>query len=740
MNKSLEHFYTQEGDANLDNCDREKIHLSGMVQSVAAILILDPERFDIVGASENIEMFFNQTSGQLIGQRLEAIHKELLGELAALPDAPNVQHDVLDTCFELDSGAYDLITHVHGGFRFVEFIPNNSPSAQIVRKRLRICSKACTQIMNSEQFSDALTIAAEAVRQITGFERAKIYKFLPDWSGAVVGESHSEDVPSYMGLHFPAGDIPVHVREMMRIVPYRFIGTVTDDSVPIATSAQNSSAIDLTWSMARSVSVMHTAYLRNMGVRASFSCSLKLAGKLWGIIACHSTQDQVVPVDSWNLVQEVGNALMMRIDQAQRLEAADMITSLRKIENEFASELRREGNVEDVIAAMVPALQTFLRADGFAFQYGNKLHTSGDTPPPEFIRQVVTWAQSGMKSDDQFQNSELHRLFPEARKHIDTACGILIQPIVTHRVCQLVWFRGPITRRVEWAGRPNSKVIEDRKTGVVLGPRTSFDSWVQEHSDQSMPWEAAELEVAREIFKEFLDIIASQVLLKQENEQLRQFAYAAAHDIKAPLRGIQYALEWMEEDADDAASVEGHRALARVAASKLETLTEALLELSIMQEQSFEPTEVDLNHVLKDVHDLLASEVKACGAQVHFGALPKTQGSRHLLTRLFLNLVSNALKYRHADQAPRIEISCAQLAPVVVTVTDNGPGIEPKYAERIFEPTQRLVADDVAEGSGLGLSITRRIAEMHNGSVLLDTAYIAGASFKVELPRAERIA
>lgn len=740
MNKSLGNFYTQEGDANLQNCDREKIHLSGMVQSVSAILILDPVTFEIVGASENIEMFFNQTSAQLVSQSLEAIHKELLQELAALPEVANVQHDVLDTSFDLETGAYDLITHVHGGYRFVEFIPNNAPSAQVVRKRLRICSKACAQIMNSEQFSDALKLAAEAVREITGFERTKIYQFLPDWSGAVIGESRAESVPSYMGLHFPAGDVPAQVREMMRIVPFRFIGTVTDDSVPIATSAQNSGAIDLTWSMARSVSAMHTAYLRNMGVRASFSCSLKLAGKLWGLIACHSTQAQVVPVDSWNLVQEVGNALMMRMEQSQRLEAATMITSLRKIENEFASELRREGNVEDVIASMVPALQTFLRADGFAFQYGNNLHTAGETPPPEFIRQVVTWAQSRMKSDDQFQNAELHRLFPEALEHIDTACGILIQPIVMHRVCQLIWFRGPITRRVEWAGRPDSKVIEDRKTGVTLGPRTSFDGWVQEHSDQSLPWEAAELEVAREIFKEFLDIIASQVLLKQENEDLRQFAYAAAHDIKAPLRSIKFALDWMKEDADDKVSVEGHRTLARVSASKLEKLTEALLELSLLHEQSFEPVEVDLNHVLKDVHDLLASEFKMCGAEVHFGTLPKTLGSRHLLTRLFLNLVSNALKYRHPDQPPRIEISCAQQTPLVVTVSDNGPGIEAKYAERIFKPTQRLVTDDVIEGSGLGLSITRRIAEMHVGSVSLDTTYLTGASFRVELPRAEQVA
>lgn len=739
MEKSLGNFFATEVQATLDNCDREQIHLSGMIQSVSAMLILDPKSLEIVAASENIDQFFGQSADTLIGQPMQAVNEQLQEELVDLIENANVQHDVLDTSFDLETGAYDLITHVHGGYRFIEFIPNNAPSAQIVRKRLRICSKVCAQIMNADGFTDALTLAADAVREITGFDRTKIYQFLPDWSGAVVAESLVEGMPSYKGLHFPAGDIPAQVREMMRIVPYRFIGTAGDDSIAIKTTAPISGSIDLTWSMARSVSVMHTAYLRNMGVGASFSCSLKSGEKLWGIFACHAADEQVVPVDSWNLVHEIGNALMMRMEQSQRLKTADMITSLRRIENEFAAELRREGSVEDVIASMVSVLQTFLRADGFAFKYGNKLYTAGETPPPEFIRKVVAWAQSGIKGDDQFQNTELHRVFPEAREYINTACGILIQPIVLHRVFQLVWFRGPITRRVEWAGHPNTKVVEDGKTDAMVGPRTSFDTWVQEHSDQSLPWEPAELEVTREIFKEFLAIIASQVLLKQENDDLRLFAHATAHDIKAPLRGIKFALDWMKEDADDLDSVEGHRTLASASAIKLEKLTESLLELSLLHEKNFDPVEVDLNAVMQDVKELLASEFKEYGAEIQFHDLPKSTGNHQLLTRLFLNLVSNALKYRKPDQSPRIEVFCKQQTPLMVTVSDNGSGIDAKFAEKIFRPTQRLVSDDIAEGSGLGLSITRRIAEMHNGSVSLDTTHLTGASFIVELPKAERL-
>ncbi|MFK7828254.1 MAG: GAF domain-containing protein [Congregibacter sp.] len=234
--------------------------------------------------------------------------------------------------------------------------------------------------MHADTFEDALVFATDAIREISGFARVKIYRFLADWSGEVIAESSDGKLQSYLGLCFPASDIPKQVRAIMEIVPYRAIGTPTDDALPILAADGYEGELDLTWSVLRSVSSMHTQYLRNIGVGAAFSTSLMHQRRLWGLIAAHNDTPGLLPFDSWSLLQEIGTAVMLRFDQQRRTETTNMISQLRKIENQFSSALRSNGDIEDVLLDLVPVLRKFLGADGFAFQYGSNLHVSGKAP------------------------------------------------------------------------------------------------------------------------------------------------------------------------------------------------------------------------------------------------------------------------------------------------------------------------------------------------------------------------
>ncbi|MFY0312100.1 ATP-binding protein [Leisingera sp. D0M16] len=737
MNLSLSRFFERTPASTLDTCDREPVHLMGMVQKGTGLLVLDHRDGRVVGASENLQEILGKPAEALLGAGVEVLSEEIAEQLAELADSPRISHEVLDAQIEAGDAVYDVVTHAHAGRRFVEFIRNEAPSPALVRKRMRRCGSACSQIMGAVTFEEAMQVAANAVRDLTGMSRVKVYRFLPDWSGATMAESRDGRMVAMLGMHFPNTDIPKQVRELMRIVPYRFVGSVQDENVAIRALEDQAGELDMTWSMGRAVSEMHTAYLRNIGASSSFSCSLLDKGKLWGLIACHHVEEAIVPSDSWTLAQEIATALMLRYDQAQRTETADMISQLRRIESSFAAELRQTGDVEDVIKTLVPVLQKFLRADGFAFQYGLNLHTSGETPPPEFIRDLIRWTKDNLSGEDQFQTISLQSIYPESAPYKDSACGVLVQPIVVHRVCQLLWFRGPITQKVTWAGRPDAKMVADEKTGVTLGPRTSFDKWVDEHDDQSLPWEEAELQAAREIFQEFLDIISSQLLLKEENSSLRRFAHMAAHDLKAPLRGISSALQWMEEDEADPESVEEHRHLAAQQAQKLQRLTESLLELAVLQEQKPKMMNVDLGPLAQQASELLNHDISSAAAEIRIGVLPSCVAAPDLLIRIFLNLIGNALKYGRSEERPlqiavtaEEDCSCHR-----ILIEDNGPGIPPQYAERIFEPSQRLVTDDKAEGSGFGLSICAEIAKLHNGRIYADKAFEAGARFVMELPK-----
>ncbi|NNK15685.1 MAG: GAF domain-containing protein [Sulfitobacter sp.] len=728
---SLTQFFDQIDDASLHDCDREEIHLSGEVQANGALLVADPETGRIIGASANASEFLGIPMRSLLECNLHAINPDLAMQVSEALDDTQILHEVLDYTFTHNGITHDTVTHLHDGRRIIEFIPNNSPSPNEARKKMRICSKACARILHAASFEEALNIAVDAVRDITGYTRAKIYRFHVDWSGEVIAESRSDALPSYLGLCFPPGDIPKQVRQIMSIVPYRAIGSSRNDTVPIYSKSGVGGHLDLTWSVLRSVSKMHTAYLRNIDVGAAFSSSLMYDGKLWGLIAIHDVNEGILPFDCWSLVQEIGTAVMLRNAQQQRTDIANMIARLRQVENGFAAALRKDGDVESVLSKLMPVLCEFLGADGFAFQFGNNLHVTGQTPPPEFIPELINWAVRKRETSDQFQTIALHKEWAPAKAHIDTACGVLIQPIVVHRVCQLIWFRGPITRTVNWAGRP-----EEKEDARALGPRASFDKWVQLHEDQSLPWREAELQSAREIFQEFLDIMAAQLLLKEENATLRQFAATAAHDLRAPLIGLNVALEWMSEDGFNADSVKQTHAMAQRSSQRMQDLTEGLLELVVLENQTqvFEP--VAMQDIIQDVWHLLTIQIEEAGAQIDLQSAPVLAGTERLLLRLFLNLVSNAIKYRQPDRALRITIAsrAEQDGFVEIAVADNGMGIAAKDAERIFEPLQRLHSKDEIEGAGLGLAICQRIANAHGGTLHLNTDYQGGACFVVRLP------
>ncbi|CAN0606626.1 unnamed protein product, partial [Ectocarpus sp. 12 AP-2014] len=151
-----------------------------------------------------------------------------------------------------------------------------------------------------------------------------------------------------------------------------------------------------------------------------------------------------------------------------------------------------------------------------------------------------------------------------------------------------------------------------------LTPRGSFDLWVQEHRDEAMPWQEADLDSAREVFTEFLDILAAHLLLKEENSYLRQFAASAVHDIKAPLRGISAALDIMREENFDVSVVKQTHSMAQSSARRLMDLSNGLLDLAAVEEcqRSFEPT--SLQTVIKDACKMLEHDIAKADANIDF--------------------------------------------------------------------------------------------------------------------------
>jgi signal transduction histidine kinase len=232
--------------------------------------------------------------------------------------------------------------------------------------------------------------------------------------------------------------------------------------------------------------------------------------------------------------------------------------------------------------------------------------------------------------------------------------------------------------------------------------------------------------------------------LLASNQELEEFASVAAHDLQEPLRKIQAFGDRLAAGAGKQLGERERDYLSRMtdAATRMRALVEGLLNYSRVTRRGnpFEP--VGLNETVASALSDLEVVTASTGSRVERGDLPTIQGDSEQLRRLMVNLIGNALKYRHPDRSPTIRISGTQLdgdsdeagRRYEITVEDNGIGFEPEYADRIFGVFQRLHGRAEYEGTGIGLAICRRIVERHGGEISAEGRPGEGATFTIRLP------
>jgi signal transduction histidine kinase len=224
--------------------------------------------------------------------------------------------------------------------------------------------------------------------------------------------------------------------------------------------------------------------------------------------------------------------------------------------------------------------------------------------------------------------------------------------------------------------------------------------------------------------------------LERSNAELEQFAYVASHDLQEPLRKVASFTQLLQRRYAGQldARADQYIEFAVDGARRMQALINDLLQYSRVGRTNREPALVSSDAALNHARSNMAAIIEETGATVETGHLPLVLAELALLTAVFQNLLSNALKF-HGDKPPRIVITCTRDEPFwLFSVADNGIGIEAEYAERIFVIFQRLHERSAYPGTGIGLAMTRKIIEYFGGRIWLDTAYTGGSRFLFTLP------
>ncbi|APD86614.1 histidine kinase [Alteromonas sp. Mex14] len=273
----------------------------------------------------------------------------------------------------------------------------------------------------------------------------------------------------------------------------------------------------------------------------------------------------------------------------------------------------------------------------------------------------------------------------------------------------------------------------------------------REHEKYQADLESVNEDLETKIAERTQELSVFSEELARSNRELEDFAFVASHDLQEPLRKIRAFGNRLESGYNDVIDERGKDYLARMlnAAERMSMLISDLLAFSRVSTRGKEFGEVDLNRAINSVIDDLEIAIDEKSAEINVDDMPVIRGDKSQLEQLFLNLISNALKFQSEGVKPIVSINVTNALPedtsdiliseeyewIKITVTDNGIGFEQSFAEKIFAPFQRLHGRSEYKGTGIGLAVCRRIVERHNGQINAISKPGEGATFSIILPK-----
>jgi light-regulated signal transduction histidine kinase (bacteriophytochrome) len=472
-------------------CEAERIDAPGAIQGFGALIALDRQTGRVTHVSRNADLGLVISVEDLIGMETQAL-SNVLGLTVNLEKAcatmrfaaGGAQGRVQSIEFARAEGATYLLSLGLGHF-LLERRPDPSetslerPGAWLARLSQGVAEAG------GNLFAVAQA-AVENIREFVGFDRVMIYRFSADWVGEVIAEVASGDQTPYLGLHYPATDIPAQARRLYLDNRIREIADTQSLAVPIEPpcSATSGAPVDLSTAHLRAISPYHLEYMANMGVRATLVVSIIVDGALWGLVACHHRAPRLITAEARTALLAGTKALADRIDQLRR-EAEQ--ASAQKADDEVAHIERLLTWPENCIHGFIEAAILAARADGALLSLGDNVMAVGHAPPVEvlpLLRQRLV-VEAGVKT---FAIDRLREHFVDVEWPLTGICGAAGLAVASDPPALLIMFREEFSLSVNWGGDPSRAAEMDPLSGK-LSPRRSFATWRQTATDRSRPWE-----------------------------------------------------------------------------------------------------------------------------------------------------------------------------------------------------------------------------------------------------------
>lgn len=752
-------------------CDRQPLNTLNAIQPHGAVIVIGARDHQILQFSANLPAFLGMTEKEVFGTGFaDLVDQSLINELRNIPSTGESGLPQLHSISFVKPEPKTFIGFIHCVQESIviefEFI-NEQTGSTALQPVLRNLQRLTTSMASARSIAELAGVACREIKSMSGFDKVMIYAFDDDWNGLVLGEEGEPGMEQYLGLKFPATDVPKQARDLYYRTPYRVIPDRQYVPVPLvpALNPLTNAALDLADVKLRGVSEVHLEYLKNMNVSASMSTRIVHKEKLWGLIACHHRKPKTLGFEECTLLELISSVISSRISSLANHAASEARMKLFNLFSILTARIPLFDNPIRALANHKTELLGMLGADGVAILWNTELVSVGVTPDAQEINRLRDWLKR-----KNFSNVTalpcLSAAFDEARAYSDIASGLLVLPIQPYEGNYVLAFRPEAVKTISWGGNPN-EVVTVESDSRRYHPRESFAIWKETVRDTAQHWSDVELDLAErfrnvivehtlkelttrlelKVDERTAQLAASNRKLEQTHDDLMQFTYITSHDLQEPLRKILLFGNELEKHV----SVGGPKTYiekilsAAERASKLITDLVNFSNLSGARKKEFTDLNKILESVLKD-SNLILTDKKFIVEAAH---LPGAEIIPDQFRQVFANLISNAIKFSKPGRQPRLVITAERTLALNadspadpdglyarIAFSDNGIGFNQIYEDKAFQMFERLHAGDYT-GTGIGLAIVKKIMEGHGGTIKAFAKEDEGATFVLVFPLRE---
>ena len=701
------------------NANTKLLPHKSKIQKYAYLIITDLG-LKIIGISENAKSFKGLVDVTYLGESLEEyIHQHFRkGTKKLLKGLKNIQNRKLTKKIitkKIEGEVYYFIIYILNEKIYFEWEKQITPHLHSEKINL-------LESIFENNPTHSWQLVCKTLNKLIHFDRVLILQIYENKFSKFIAEYSKNKQDSLIHEDYAPIFLSEEILKFYNTSKYRYIPNLHEEKQDLETLHDPN---EYTITRLTNFPKLNEEYLTSNGFKAYFSSSLYLNGKLWGVVIALDKKENYLDLQKRKLFTYVVQNAMDRFESKNKQILLDKNRKYNHIESQIIKNLYQNSSTYNTLIQHADDLIQLTKSDGIGIFYQGDIYLSGLHPSENEFEKLIEFLQKEVsKNIFKDYNFKLHHA-----KNFDFELnfgGILTLKLSSENDFYLIWFRKEVNLFVN-----------------NLDDKTNFTK--EKIIGVSTPWDESDILIAENLNKMITESLLIKALEKQKsneelmalNNELEMFSYSLSHDLKNPLAALNMGIQLLTNPPIPLSPEQIKQGVINLkdSVNSIEEVINNIVKVSQSKSKEIKLEAFPMNYTLKKIYKELLMSQNNPNIEVKFGKLYPVWGEKSFIYQIFLNIIGNSMKYTCHVSGGTIEID-SQLDDkfVIYSIKDNGIGIPKNNLPHIFDMFNRADNAKEYDGSGIGLSLVRRILERINGQIIIESEEGKGTHVKLFFP------